>query len=767
MEAANQEKTKKYSRQIQTAQMEAMNSKRDLEAALMRQREWETLPTQLRLEINALHKEIQNLEESKYGAESDYAITVRNLQLENEKLLADIQRMEEEVSTAHAAADEAQNATTQVGQESLECRAQLLQAEARLEEALRLMADADKLRDEQRQVFLNEIDTERKEKLELQRQSEEKKMNSLHLAKKIGEIFARPLSLQEYEENDGENIEALLKEGIEALLKELDKEKKDKLELRRNLEEAQRDGGGEHRQLSPAKFQDAGAMKEFAVDVLKPLGLLLKQHSGRVGSAGVFVTSCVAGGNAEKTGKFLGGDQIVFIGNQDVSSATVEQVAQAIGKAQAPVCVRIRRNVRPGNSDKLRTTSTCDEVLKEDLRTEGTNERERMVEEWEAEKLKFRQGLKMIHEERNMLRGVEDETQKQVQEHMDKLQEELQRESIMRQGHNAQAQETKENELVKAKVSDGFEIMLGVLRTECEHLRSDKHQGDEKLETLGRALQDLSQENNTLKLQQEQWQAVEHALRGQIGILEKRIKELDGAKDDESAIPFSNRSFAPRAQRAAPTSRGKQVPSAELEDPPECKKAAEAVSQADAVEAEAVRIQQLEQKKEMQEKLKELNLTQAQLEAELVFKEKQLNESQSTIALLKAKVLVSENEHQAVLVEKIRQLEGEFQTLECTLSVLYQERTKSESAEKMLKRITERKVAETAAVKGLVLERENKILELGNRAKQLQTQVEKLEGVLSKMEEDSIAQQQQTQCLELFYRSTLLVGFPLFAMSEP
>ena len=54
--------------------------------------------------------------------------------------------------------------------------------------------------------------------------------------------------------------------------------------------------------------------------------------SHNAGSAGVFVSSCVAGGNAEATGKVLGGDRLLFVGSLNVSAATVDQVKAAIGR---------------------------------------------------------------------------------------------------------------------------------------------------------------------------------------------------------------------------------------------------------------------------------------------------------------------------------------------------------------------------------------------------------------------------------------------------
>jgi hypothetical protein len=50
------------------------------------------------------------------------------------------------------------------------------------------------------------------------------------------------------------------------------------------------------------------------------------------GSAGVFVSSCAAGGNAEATGKVLEGDRFLFVGALDVSAATLDQVKAAIGR---------------------------------------------------------------------------------------------------------------------------------------------------------------------------------------------------------------------------------------------------------------------------------------------------------------------------------------------------------------------------------------------------------------------------------------------------
>ena len=54
--------------------------------------------------------------------------------------------------------------------------------------------------------------------------------------------------------------------------------------------------------------------------------------SHNAGSAGVFVSSCVAGGNAEATGKVLEGDRFLFVGALDVSAATLDQVKAAIGR---------------------------------------------------------------------------------------------------------------------------------------------------------------------------------------------------------------------------------------------------------------------------------------------------------------------------------------------------------------------------------------------------------------------------------------------------
>ena len=54
--------------------------------------------------------------------------------------------------------------------------------------------------------------------------------------------------------------------------------------------------------------------------------------SHNAGSAGVFVSSCVAGGNAEATGKVLEGDRLLFVGSLDVSAARVDQVKAAIGR---------------------------------------------------------------------------------------------------------------------------------------------------------------------------------------------------------------------------------------------------------------------------------------------------------------------------------------------------------------------------------------------------------------------------------------------------
>ena len=85
LEMKNEENIKKYKRQVQAAQTEAARATKNLDAALVRQRELELLPAQFRTEIQTLHQEIQNLEEGKYGAE----IQLQRMQLEKTVLIAE------------------------------------------------------------------------------------------------------------------------------------------------------------------------------------------------------------------------------------------------------------------------------------------------------------------------------------------------------------------------------------------------------------------------------------------------------------------------------------------------------------------------------------------------------------------------------------------------------------------------------------------------------------------------------------------------------
>jgi hypothetical protein len=100
LEIKNEENTKKYKRQVQAAQTEAARATQSLDAALARQRELESLPVQLKTEIQTLHREIQNLEEGKYGAE----IQIQRMHLEKTVLIADKDSLMKEMELFRSAA---------------------------------------------------------------------------------------------------------------------------------------------------------------------------------------------------------------------------------------------------------------------------------------------------------------------------------------------------------------------------------------------------------------------------------------------------------------------------------------------------------------------------------------------------------------------------------------------------------------------------------------------------------------------------------------
>ena len=81
LETNNEQNIKKYKRQAQAAQTEAARAARDLDAALLRQRELESVPAELKTRIQTLLAEIQNLEEGKCSVESKLQ------QIEQEKTL--------------------------------------------------------------------------------------------------------------------------------------------------------------------------------------------------------------------------------------------------------------------------------------------------------------------------------------------------------------------------------------------------------------------------------------------------------------------------------------------------------------------------------------------------------------------------------------------------------------------------------------------------------------------------------------------------------
>jgi chromosome segregation ATPase len=102
LEMKNEENIKKYKRQVQAAQTEAARAIQNLDAALARQRELESLPVQLKTEIQTLHREIQNLEEGKYGAE----IQLQRMQLEKTVLIADKDSLMKELELFRSAAQQ-------------------------------------------------------------------------------------------------------------------------------------------------------------------------------------------------------------------------------------------------------------------------------------------------------------------------------------------------------------------------------------------------------------------------------------------------------------------------------------------------------------------------------------------------------------------------------------------------------------------------------------------------------------------------------------
>ena len=100
LEMKNDENIKKYKRQVQAAQTATARATQNLDAALVRQRELELLPVQLKTEIKTLHQEIQNLEEGKYGAE----IQLQRMQLEKTDLVADKNSLMEELQLLRSTA---------------------------------------------------------------------------------------------------------------------------------------------------------------------------------------------------------------------------------------------------------------------------------------------------------------------------------------------------------------------------------------------------------------------------------------------------------------------------------------------------------------------------------------------------------------------------------------------------------------------------------------------------------------------------------------
>lgn len=67
-----------------------------------------------------------------------------------------------------------------------------------------------------------------------------------------------------------------------------------------------------------------------------------------------------AGGNAQKSGKILRGDQVLAVGDVDVSSASLDAVMETVGKAASSVRIQMGRSVRvpAGQGNTLLVGST-------------------------------------------------------------------------------------------------------------------------------------------------------------------------------------------------------------------------------------------------------------------------------------------------------------------------------------------------------------------------------------------------------------------------